>query len=204
MGRFGINVDNALGIKVTDLRRIARRIERDHEVALALWDSGIHEARILATIVDDPAAVDESQMDLWATEFDSWDIVDQACNNLFRKTPHASTRAMEWTGRKEEYIKRAGFALMATIAVHDKNAGDDYFINCLDLTERESPDDRNYVKKAISWALRQIGKRNPVLMQEALAAAERIKVRGTGSSRWIARDAVRELERVRQQRGWLK
>lgn len=202
MGRFGINVDNALGIKVTDLRKLARRIERDHETARALWDSGIHEARILATIVDNPTVVDEMQMERWAARFDSWDIVDQTCINLFRKTPFARKKALEWTCREEEFVKRAGFALMASLSVHDKNAGDSFFISCLDPIERESSDDRNFVKKAVNWALRQIGKRNPDLMKEALAVADRIKNQNSRSARWIASDAIRELKRVRKERSW--
>lgn len=202
MGRYGINVDNAIGVKVTDLRRFARQIERSHDIALALWDSGVHEARILATLLDDPVYVDEKQMERWAAQFDSWDIVDLVCNNLFRKTRLAHEKAFEWAERDEEYVKRAGFALMATLAVHDKRAGNGFFIKCLDRVKRESYDNRNFVKKAVSWALRQIGKRNPSLMEKALTAASKIKAQNTGSARWIASDAVRELERVRQQRGW--
>jgi len=204
MGRFGIKVENALGIKVTDLRKFARRIVKGHEIALDLWDTGIHEARILATIIGDPAAVDEQNMERWAAQFDSWDIVDLACNNLFRKTDIAYNKAIEWTGREEEFVKRAGFAMMASLAVHDKGVSDGFFIRCLDLIEKHSSDDRNFVKKAVNWALRQVGKRSQGLMGEALTTAEKIKSQGTKSARWIASDAIREFGRIGRKRGWLK
>jgi 3-methyladenine DNA glycosylase AlkD len=195
MGRFGINVENALGIKVTDLRKLARRVEKNHELALQLWDSGVHEARILATVIDRPAEVTEEQMEQWAAGFDSWDIVDQACNNLFRKTPFAHDKAVEWADRKEEFVKRAGFALMAVLAVHDKVADNAVFERYLELVEREAKDDRNFVKKAVNWALRGIGKRNTVLRGKAIETAGRVREQGTKSARWIANDALRELEK---------
>jgi 3-methyladenine DNA glycosylase AlkD len=158
-----------------------------------LWDSGVHEARILATIIDVPEAVNEEQMEQWAVGFDSWDVVDQACNNLFRKTPFAHKKAVEWSDRKEEFVKRAGFALMASLAVHDKAADDAVFQQYLGLVEREAKDERNFVKKAVNWALRNIGKRSPALQAKALKAAERIRDQDTKSARWIANDALREL-----------
>jgi 3-methyladenine DNA glycosylase AlkD len=202
MRRYGIKIDRALGIKVSDLRMYARRIVRDHETARGLWESGIHEARILATILDDPGAVNGNQMEQWAAEFDSWDIVDQACNNLFRKTPLAHIKALEWAGRKEEFVKRAGFSMMAVLAVHDRKAADDFFLCCLDLVERESNDDRYYVRKAVNWALRQIGKRSPTLLKAAMITTERVQVQGTRSAKWIVSNARRELFRVRTERGW--
>jgi len=202
MGRFGINVNRALGIKVTDLRKLARQIEKGHDLALLLWKSGIHEARLLATMVDEPAAVTEKQMENWAADFDSWDLVDQACNNLFRKTPYANTKAVNWTARDEEFVKRAGFAMMAVLAVHDRESEDTVFQGYLDLVERESSDGRNYVKKAVNWALRQIGKRNPALWKMAMGTVGRIADQDTASARWIAADARRELSRAGIERGW--
>ena len=202
MGRFGINVERALGIKVTDLRKLARRIDKGHTLALELWDTGIHEARLLATMIDVPAAVTEEQMENWASGFDSWDMVDQACNNLFRKTPFAHTKAAHWAARDEEFIKRAGFALMAVLAVHDKSSDDTVFLSYLDLVHRESTDERNFVKKAVNWALRQIGKRDPLMWEKTVATAVRIADQDSKSARWIAADARRELIRVGQERGW--
>ena len=193
MGRFGINVQNALGIKVTDLRKLARKIHHDHGLAGELWDTGIHEGRMLATMIDNPGDITLDQMKRWAKDFDSWDLVDQCCNNLFRKTPHAHEKAVDWSGNEEEFIRRAGFTLMAVLAVHDKDSSDSVFEGYLSLVERGSDDDRNYVKKSVNWALRQIGKRNEVLKDQALACAERILERGSKSGRWIARDAMREL-----------
>jgi 3-methyladenine DNA glycosylase AlkD len=194
MGRFGINTDRALGISVTDLRRLGRELGRDHDLALALWESGIHEARILASIVDEPARVTRAQMETWAAEFDSWDLVDQCCGNLFDKTPWAWEVALEWSDREEEFVKRAGFALMAWLAVHDKSATNAAFAPFFPAIERAAGDDRNFVKKAVNWAQRQIGKRNPTLRRKAIASARRIAKQDTKSARWIARDALRELE----------
>ena len=196
MGRFGINVDNALGIKVTDLRKLARRVEKSHELALGLWGSGIHEARILATIIDRPDEVTEEQLERWAAEFDSWDIVDLTCNNLLRKTPFAHIKAAEWSDRKEEFVKRASFSLMAVLAVHDKETDNEVFEKYLTLVEREAKDERNFVKKSVNWALRGIGKRNPALREKAVKVAERIRDQDTKSARWIANDALRELKKA--------
>jgi 3-methyladenine DNA glycosylase AlkD len=197
MGRFGINVDNALGIKVTDLRKLARKIRHDHDLAGELWETGIHEGRILASMIDIPEDVTESQMDRWANDLDSWDLVDQCCNNLFRKTSYAHGKAVEWSRREEEFIRRAGYTLMAVLAVHDKESPDIVFEGYLSLVEKGSDDDRNFVKKSVNWALRQIGKRNEVLRRKALESAERILEKGSKSARWIARDAMRELGKIR-------
>jgi 3-methyladenine DNA glycosylase AlkD len=195
MSRFGINVENALGIKVTDLRKLARRVEKNHKLALALWGSGIHEARILATIIDRPGEVTEEQMEFWAADFNSWDIVDQACNNLFRKTPFAHTKVLHWVDRDEEFVKRAAFSLVAVLATHDKNAENSVFENYLELVEREASDERNFVKKSVNWALRGIGKRNQFLRGKAVETAQRILEQDTKAARWIARDAIKELEK---------
>ncbi len=202
MSRFGINVERAMGIKVTDLRKLARRIEKGHDLALQLWDTSIHEARLLATMVDEPSAVTDLQMESWAANFDSWDMVDQACNNLFRRTPFAHDKAADWAARNEEFVKRAGFAMMAVLAVHDRESGDTVFRKYLDLVERESTDERNFVKKAVNWALRSIGKKSPALWSKAMATIEKIEGQNSPSAKWIAADARRELSRVGDERGW--
>jgi 3-methyladenine DNA glycosylase AlkD len=193
MARFGITPDRALGVRVPDLRRLAKEIGTDHRLALALWRSGLHEARILSSMIDDPRQVTESQMESWAQDFDSWDLCDQCCGNLFDKTPFAYRKAIEWAGREEEFVKRAGFALMAWAAVHDKSADEAVFQEFLPIIERQAGDDRNFVKKAVNWSLRQIGKRNRRLHREALAAARRLAKSDARSARWIGADAVREL-----------
>ena len=203
MARYGINVDTALGVSVPDVRAMAadakRRLGRDkparHELALQLWDSGVHEARLMATIVDVPEFVTEEQAESWVSQLDSWDICDQLCNNLLRSSSLAWTKTYEWPVRESEYVKRAGFVLAATLAVHDKKAGDGEFLPLLTLCERESTDGRNAVKKALNWSIRQIGKRSAMLNAEAISACERILAEYPESTaaRWVARDALREL-----------
>lgn len=194
MARFGINPHGTLGISIPTLRAIAKRNGKNHEVAGALWHSGIHEARILASMVEDPKAVTSEQMDAWVADFDSWDVCDQVCSNLFCRTPHAQEKVAAWAKRDEEFIRRAAFALICAITVYDKKAPDDYFLNLLPLIEKHAADPRNFVKKAVNWALRQIGKRNPNLWVHAMATAERIARQPHPSARWIARDAIRELK----------
>lgn len=195
MARFGINPQNTLGVSMPALRKLARELKRDHELAQELWASGIHEARILAGLVDDPRQVTVEQMERWAAEFDSWDMCDQVCMNLFDKTPLAYGKAAEWAERREEFVRRAGFALMASLAWHDKKASDDAFTPFLPLIVRASTDERNFVKKAVNWALRQIGKRNANLRSLALQTARDVQNLDSRSARWIASDAIRELER---------
>lgn len=192
MVQYGINVNNTMGVSIPDIRSLARG-RRDHQLAQDLWATGIHEARILAIFVEDPGLVTPEQMDSWAADFDSWDVCDQACISLFDKTPHAANKAIEWSGRQEEFVKRAGFALMAALAWHDKKRPDETFKQFFPNIIRESSDGRNYVKKAVSWALRQIGKRNPLLRQAAIQAAGEIRMLGTPSAKWIASDVLREL-----------
>lgn len=196
MAKFGINSTGTLGVSMPFIRSLGKEVGVNHDLALALWDSKIHEARILAGLVDDPSLVSRDQMEKWAKEFDSWDVCDQCCINLFDKTNYAYLKAVEWAGRKEEFVKRAGFALMAVLAVHDKEAPDASFRNFLPIIARESLDCRNYVKKAVSWALRSIGKRNDYLGKEALATAKEISCFDSASARWIASDALRELEKA--------
>ena len=193
MARYGIDTSRALGISVTELRRLASGLGHDHELAAALWASGVHEARILASLVDDPARVSEGQMDAWVADLDSWDVCDAVCGNLFDRTPFALDKAVEWSAREPEFEKRAGFALMAWAAVHRKDLPDGAFASLLPLIRERSTDDRNYVKKAVSWALRQIGKRSPELNARAIRTAEQIERTDGRSARWIARDALREL-----------
>lgn len=193
MARYGISTDNTLGVSMPALRALAKEIGRDHELALSLWSSGIHEARILAGLIDDPRLVTETQMEQWVADFDSWDVCDQVCSNLFDATPFAYEKAVTWACRKEEFVKRAGFVLMAALSVHDKKAGDDVFEPFFALIVRESTDGRNFVKKAVNWAVRQIGKRNALLNARAIAVAEEVQMVDAPSARWIAADALREL-----------
>jgi 3-methyladenine DNA glycosylase AlkD len=192
MAKFGINPNKTLGVSIPFLRKLAKEIGRDHVAAQELWGSGIHEARILAGFVDDPKLVTEQQMEAWVADFDSWDVCDQVCG-LFDATPFAWHKAVEWTSRSEEFVKRAGFVLMAALAVHDKKAADDRFIAFLPLIARESNDDRNFVRKAVNWALRGIGKRNMALNQAAIQTARDIQALDSKAARWIAADALREL-----------
>jgi|SRR5256712_902299 len=193
MARFGIQTSKAFGVSIPQLRDLARKIGKNHYLAEQLWRTGIHEARILAGMTDDPARVTEDQMEKWAADFDSWDIVDGSCGNLFDKTEFAVGKAHEWSKRREEYVKRAGFVLMAELAVHDKKAGDKTFLDFLPLIVREATDERNFVKKAVNWALRQIGKRNAALNAAALKICAEIVDSGSKSGKWIAADALREL-----------
>jgi len=194
MARFGINPKGTLGLSMPYLRKLARRVGRDHALAQRLWRSGIHEARILAALVDDPDAVTAAQMDAWIKDFDSWDVCDQVCGCLFDQTRAAHRKAAAWTVRKPEFERRAGYALMAALAWHNKEAPDSLFAGYLAIIERGADDDRNFVKKAVNWALRNIGKRNLALHKAALASAHRIARQESRTARWIAADAIRELE----------
>lgn len=193
MARFGINSEGTLGVPMPILRKLAKEAGRSHDVALDLWSSGIHEARILATLVDVPALVTPRQADRWARDFDSWDVCDQACQNLLRYTPFAFEKAAEWARAKPPYVRRAGFALMAGLAVKAKTAPDARFEAFFPLIAEAAADDRNFVKKAVNWALRQIGKRNPRLRDKAIALAEEIRLQDSRAARWVASDALREL-----------
>lgn len=193
MARYGIRPANPLGISMPELRALAKQIGKNHELALQLWTSGIHEARILACLVDLPAAVTEAQMEDWVKDFDSWDVCDQCCGNLFDRTALAYQKAAEWSAREEEFVKRAGFALIAWLALHDKKAGDAPFLEFLPLIRRESVDPRNFVKKAVNWALRHIGKRNLRLNRAAIQTAREILEIDAKSAKWIAADALKEL-----------
>jgi len=194
MARFGINPKTTIyGASIPDLRKMAKEIGRNHLLAQQLWASNIHEARMLACMIDFPDMVTEEQLESWVRDFDSWDICDQCCSNLFDKTKFAYEKAVEWSNRDEEFIKRAGFVLMAALSVHDKKAKDEEFMEFLPIVKRESIDDRNFVKKAVNWALRQIGKRNIKLNKAAIETAKEIQRVDSKSARWIASDALREL-----------
>ncbi|HET9870426.1 MAG TPA: DNA alkylation repair protein [bacterium] len=194
MARFGIQGKKVLGIPKPRLDGLAKKIGRDQALSLKLWGSGYHEARILAGLVGSAAEVTPAQMERWVGDFDSWDLCDQVCGHLFDRTPFAASKAFQWSRRKREFEKRAGFVLMAGLAVHDKRAPDRLFLSFLPVVRREARDGRNFVKKAVNWALRQIGKRNPRLRRAALAEAARIQQQGSASARWIAADAIRELK----------
>lgn len=193
MERFGINPKNTLGVSIPHIRKIAKDVGRNHELARELWASGIHEARILAGRVDDPEQVTEHQMEEWVKDLDSWDVCDNVCGSLFDKTPLAYRKAVQWSRRKEEFVKRAGFVLMAYLAVHDKKAEDKMFAEFLPIIRSEFADDRNFVKKAVNWALRQIGKRNLNLNKMAVQTARQIQKMDSRAARWIASDALGEL-----------
>ncbi len=194
MARFGISSENTLGLSMPTVRGIAKRTGRDHGLAQELWKSGIHEARILAAFVDEPEKVTEAQMEKWVAGFDSWDVCDQVCSGLFDRTPYAFRKALEWSRREEEFVKRAGFVLMAALAVHDKKAPDSAFEGFFPAIERGSTDQRNFVKKAVNWALRQVGKRDRMLNRRALEVAAKISKIDSPSAKWVASDAIRELK----------
>ncbi|MDH7508691.1 MAG: DNA alkylation repair protein [Methanomassiliicoccales archaeon] len=193
MARFGINPENTYGVSIPTLRRMARKIGKNHFLALQLWSSGIHEARILASMIDDPDQVTGNQMDLWIRDFDSWDVCDQCCMNLFSRTSVAWEKAVDWTDRESEFEKRAGFVLIACLAWYNKKTPDNDFMVFLPLIRRGASDNRNYVKKAVSWALRNIGKRSLYLNSKAIETAKEIQSMDSRSARWIASDAIREL-----------
>lgn len=194
MARYGIKSDNAYGVSLYVIRDIAKELGKNHELALALWATGNHEAQLLASIVDDPKQATAEQLDQWVSEFDSWDICDQCCSNLFAWTPFAYEKAFEWADDEREFVRRAGFVMMAALAVHDKKAGDEKFEQFFPVMKKYASDDRNFVRKAVNWALRNIGKRNLTLNARATEVAREIKALDTKAARWIASDALRELE----------
>src|SRR5437764_10279761 len=194
MARFGISSTQTLGVSIPTLRRIAKDIGRDHPLALELWRSGIHEARILASMIADPRLVSPEQMEEWVNDFDSWDVCDQVCGNLFDKTPYAYQKAVEWPHREQEFVRRAGFVLMAELAVHDKRASDEAFVPFFPLIKQYATDERNFVRKAVNWALRQIGKRNSHLRDAPADRAQAIRQMHSRAARWIANDELQELQ----------
>jgi 3-methyladenine DNA glycosylase AlkD len=193
MARYGIATEHAYGVTLPEQRTLARELGRDHALAAALWDTGVHEARILASMVDDPALVDDAQFERWAGDFDSWDLCDQVCQNLFRRTSGAYAKAVEWSAREELFVKRAGFALMAGLAVSDKRADDARFAALLEPLAAGADDDRDLVRKGASWALRSIGKRSAALNELAIGTALDLGGRAGRGARWVGTDALREL-----------
>jgi 3-methyladenine DNA glycosylase AlkD len=194
MARFGIRSELVLGVAKPMLDALARKIGRNHELSLRLWATGIHDVRLLAMLISEAEKVTAAQMESWVRDFDNWDVCDGTCCHLFVFAEPAWNKAYLWTSRKAEFQKRAGFALAAYLAVHDKKARDAAYRKFFPMIEREARDERNFVRKAVNWALRNIGKRNRRLNREAIACAERIRKNGVGASRWIAGDALRELQ----------
>jgi 3-methyladenine DNA glycosylase AlkD len=193
MARYGLPSDNALGVSVADIRILAKQVGRNHELALALWETGVYEARMLTSFIAEPDRVTPAQMDRWCRDFDSWGICDALCFHLFDRTPHAWKKIEKWSGARAEFVKRAAFALLASVALHDKKASDAPFLESFRLIERAATDNRNFVKKAVSWAVRGIGKRNPKLNAAAVKLARSLSQSPDSSSRWIGRDALRDL-----------
>ena len=193
MARFGINIENAFGMNSTAIKNIAKKIGKNHELALELWASGYHEARHVAAMIDEPDKVTSSQMNKWVKDFKSWDLCDGTCLYLFRNTKYAYDKIFEWAEKKEEFVRRTAFSLIAELSVHDKKKDDKEFLNFFPLIIKYSTDERNFVKKAVNWALRQIGKRSLLLNAEAIEVAEKILAMDSKSARWIANDALREL-----------
>ena len=193
LARYGIVAKNAFGVSVAALRDRAKRIGKNHALALALWDTGCYDARMLAAFVAEPARVTPAQMDRWVRDFDNWAVCDHACFHLFDRTPHAFSKIQKWATRKEEFVKRAAFALLASVALHDKKAPDAPFIRTLPLIERAAADDRNFVKKGVSWALRGVGQRNPALKAKALLRARKLADSKAPAAQWVGRDVLRGL-----------
>lgn len=199
MSRFGINQNNNLGISVYHLRQLAKKVGVNHDIALQLWNSGIHDARLLACFIDDPLKINGQQMNAWAHDFDSWDICDQACTSLFDKSPYAWDMVFIWSKSDHEFVKRGAFSLLAGLAIHDVKSNDNRFLDCVSLIKKNAVDDRNYVKKAVSWAVRNIGKRNLFLNKLMIKLSQEIIELESRSARWIARDALGELTSERVQ-----
>ena len=194
MARYGMATESRLGVSVPDMRKIAKTIGKDHNLALELWKTGYADARIVAAMIDMPGMLTEEQMEDWVKDIDSWDVCDQVCMNLFDKTPLAWSKIHDWSHREEEFVRRTAYSLIACLAWHDKVAEDERFIQLLPVIKHGAADERNYVKKAVSWALRHIGKRNPNLNKAAIEAAREIKQIDSKAARWIASDVIRELE----------
>ena len=191
--RYGIVAPKAYGVPVGAIQQLAKSLGRDHDLALALWSTGWYEARLLAAYVDQPEQVSSAQMDRWAKDFDNWGVCDTICFCLFDRTPHAWRKVTHWAGRRDEFVKRAAFALLASLALHDKETGDPPFLATLPLIEWAATDERNFVKKGVSWALRSIGRRSPALRAASVELARRLADSKQPAERWVGKDAVREL-----------
>ena len=193
MAKYGMVAERRLGVSVPDMRKIAKEFGKDHKLALKLWETGIPEARIVAAMIDEPEKLTEKQMEDWAKGINSWDVCDQVCMNLFEKTPLAWKKILDWSGREDEFVKRAAFSLIACLAWHNKEAKDEEFIKLFPAMKRGATDERNLVKKAVNWALRNIGKRNRNLNKAAIKLAKEIQRIDSKAARWISSDALREL-----------
>jgi 3-methyladenine DNA glycosylase AlkD len=191
--RYGIHTNKAFGVMMRDMQKVAKSVGVNHELALALWDTGWYEARMVASMIDDPAKVTAAQMDRWCKTFDNWAICDTVCFKLFDRTPHAWTKVTQWSGKRDEFVKRTAFALLWALSMHDRRSGDAPFLRGLVLIERAADDERNFVKKAVNMALRAVGKRNPALKKAAMAVAQRLAGSQDATARWIGKDAIREL-----------
>jgi 3-methyladenine DNA glycosylase AlkD len=191
--RYGITAPKAFGVPVGVIKAMGKKLGTDHELALALWDTGWYEARLLTSFIDDPAKITAAQMDRWARDFDNWGVCDTLCFNLFDRTPHAWRKVRQWTKMDAEFMKRGGFALLACLALHDKASGDAPFLASLHLIEAGADDDRNFVKKGVSWALRLVGRRSQALNTAAVALCERLAASSSPAARWNGRQALREL-----------
>ncbi|HEV8695601.1 MAG TPA: DNA alkylation repair protein [Lysobacter sp.] len=197
MARYAIPSDHALGVSMANIQALAKRLGRNHSLAIALWDTGVYEARMLTAYVDEPTRVTSTQMDGWCADFDNWAICDTLCFALFDRTLHAWSKVEPWSRKRGEFAKRAAFALLASLALHDRQAGSEAFIAGLRLIEREADDDRNFVKKGVSWALRSIGRRrDPELKAAALAVAQRLAASQVAAARWVGKDALRDFAKA--------
>lgn len=194
MAQFGMLTDRRLGVTVPEMRKMAKDLGKDHKLAIELWKTKIPDAMIVAGMIDEPEKLTDKQMDDWVKDINSWDVCDQVCMNLFEKTPLAWKKILEWSKREEEFVKRTAFSLIACLAWHDKQMEDERFIKLLLVVMRGATDERNFVKKAVNWALRNIGKRNCNLNRAAIETARRIQLMDSKAARWIASDAIRELE----------
>jgi 3-methyladenine DNA glycosylase AlkD len=193
LARFGITATNALGVSMSNIQSLAKRLGRSHELAAALWDTGCYEARLLTSFIDEPARVTAPQMDRWCRDFDNWGLCDTLCFHLFDRTPHAWAKVEQWSDDRDEFVKRAAFALLASLAAHDKSTGDEPFVESLLFIERAAGDERNFVKKGVSWGLRMIGRRNAALNAAAVTVSRRLSASPEPAARWIGRGALKEL-----------
>ena len=204
LARFGITAGKAFGVSMANIQKLAKITGRDHELAAALWKTGWYEARMLTSFVDEPARVTAAQMDRWCRDFDNWGICDTLCFKLFDQTPHAWAKVADWGDRPEEFVKRAAFALLASLALHDKKAGDAQFLETLPLIERAATDERNFVKKGVNWALRSVGRRNATLNAAATTLARRLAASPHAAPRWVGKDALREFTKLATKKGEAK
>jgi 3-methyladenine DNA glycosylase AlkD len=193
LARFGITATKPFGVSMANIKVLAKRLGRSHDLAAALWDTGRYEARMLASLVDDPALVTPAQMDRWCRDFDNWGICDTVCFCLFDRTPHAWVKVTQWSGKRAEFVRRGAFALLASLALHDKTTGNRPFLDSLPLIEGAADDERNFVKKGVSWALRSVGRRNPALRAASVTVARRLSASPDPAARWVGKDALRDL-----------